>query len=137
MMEQPTVDPAQIGRFVHALFRHASEGGFVSLRAFYDDELAKRRGERPFKIRTVRLNGNGLEPVIISAVKLARDAAEAGRPVVVAPPIATFASSKATEQKKQASAAVGRAGGGGGAKPAGGGAKPCNCPPGDPLCSCL
>lgn len=29
-------------------------------------------------------------------------------------------------------------GGGGGAKPAGGGAgKPCNCTPGDPLCSCL
>ena len=26
---------------------------------------------------------------------------------------------------------------GGGARPSGGGSKPCNCPPGDPLCSCL
>jgi colicin import membrane protein len=44
--------------------------------------------------------------------------------------------SKATEQKKQAGAAI-RGGGGGGAKPSSGAAKPCNCPPGDPLCSCL
>ena len=43
--------------------------------------------------------------------------------------------SKATEQKKQAGAAM--RGGGGGSKAGGGAPKPCNCPPGDPLCSCL
>jgi colicin import membrane protein len=41
---------------------------------------------------------------------------------------------KAQEQTRRAGAAV--RGGGGGPKP-GGGSKPCNCPPGDPLCSCL
>jgi len=47
--------------------------------------------------------------------------------------------SKATEQKKQAGAAI-QAGGGGGGRPkaaSGGAAKPCNCQPGDPLCSCF
>jgi colicin import membrane protein len=43
--------------------------------------------------------------------------------------------SKATEQKKQAGAAM-RSTASGASKPAGA-AKPCNCPPGDPLCSCL
>ena len=39
-MTEPSIDPEQIGRFVRGLFRHASEGGFVSIRAFYDDDLA-------------------------------------------------------------------------------------------------
>jgi colicin import membrane protein len=45
--------------------------------------------------------------------------------------------------KKEAEAAQGQvrvrasSGSGGGSKPSGGSAKPCNCPPGDPLCSCL
>jgi hypothetical protein len=56
------VDREQIGAFVEALFLHVSEGGTVSIRAFYDDELAKKRGEKPFAIRPVRLNGGGLEP---------------------------------------------------------------------------
>ncbi len=40
---------------------------------------------------------------------------------------------------KPAAGAVyrGGGGGGGGSKPAGGSGKPCNCTPGDPLCSCL
>jgi len=43
---------------------------------------------------------------------------------------------KQKEKVQKAGAAL--RGGGGGGKPAGGGApKPCNCPPGDPLCSCL
>lgn len=94
----PIANPAEIERFVHALFRHANEGGFVSLRGFYDDALAKRRDEKPFKIVAVRLNGDGLEPVINATAKLAEDAATAGRPVVVAPPIATFASGRASEK---------------------------------------
>jgi hypothetical protein len=91
-------DPTLIERFVNGLFAHAAEGGIVSLRAFYDDELAKRRDEKPFRIRTVRLNGAGLEPVVRQAVRLAEEAAQSGRPVVVAPPIVTFADSRASEK---------------------------------------
>jgi hypothetical protein len=92
------VDPDQIERFVNALFPHASEGGFVSIRAFFDDELAKKRNEGAFKLRTVRLNGDGVGPVINAAVKLAEEAALAGRPVVVCPPLATFSNGKASEK---------------------------------------
>ena len=46
-----------------------------------------------------------------------------------------------SKAKQDTESARGRARGGGsvggGAKPGGGAAKPCNCPPGDPLCSCL
>ena len=42
---------------------------------------------------------------------------------------------KQKEKTQKAGAAL--RGGGGGGKPAGAAAKPCNCPPGDPLCSCL
>jgi hypothetical protein len=98
MSDPLAIDPAQIARFVHAMFPHASEGGFVSVRAFYDDELAKRRHEGPFKIRTVRLDGEGLGPVVKAATKLAEEAALAARPVVVCPPLATFLSGKAAEK---------------------------------------
>ena len=50
MSSPVSVDPAEIERFVNALFPRASEGGFVSVRAFFDDELAKRSNEKPFKI---------------------------------------------------------------------------------------
>src|SRR5689334_16096853 len=90
-------DPAELERFVEALFRHAGEGGTVILRAFYDDELAKRRDEKPYKTRTVRLNGAGLGPVVAAAVKLAGEALEPKRPVVVCPPIATFNGGRARE----------------------------------------
>ena len=43
---------------------------------------------------------------------------------------------RSTLQMREASAAM-RVSGGGAAKQGGGAAKPCNCPPGDPLCSCL
>lgn len=88
-------DADQIGTFISTLFAHASEGGVVSLRAFYDDDLAKRRDEKPFRIRTVRLNGDGLEPVVRQAVRLAEEALQSTRPVVVAPPIATFVDARA------------------------------------------
>jgi hypothetical protein len=91
-------DREQLARFIGTLFQHAEEGGFVSLRAFFDDEQAKKRGDGPFKIRTVRLNGGGLAPVIDAAFRLATEAAAATRPVVVSPPIATFKSGKADEK---------------------------------------
>jgi hypothetical protein len=91
-------DRAELARFVNALFMHATEGGLVSLRAFYDDPLAKKRKEAPFKNHTVRINGDGLGPVIDSAFKLAADALEPTQSVVVCPPIATFSSGKADEK---------------------------------------
>src|SRR5215207_5055915 len=50
-------DREQLARFVNTLFKHATEGGIVSLRAFYDDELAKKRHEAPFKVRNAKING--------------------------------------------------------------------------------
>ena len=53
-------DREQLARFINILFRHAEEGGRVALRAFFDDEQAKKRNDPPFEKRTVRLNGVGL-----------------------------------------------------------------------------
>jgi predicted P-loop ATPase len=89
-MTAPPVDRDMIARHVNVLFRHAGEGGFANIRAFYDDKLAKKRNDPPFKTKAVRLNGKGLEPVIEAAFTMAQEAAEANRPVVVCPPIATF-----------------------------------------------
>jgi hypothetical protein len=97
-------DPAQIGRFVRALFRHAGEGGTVSLRAFHDDQPGGS-----YKTRGVRLNGGGLDPVIRGAISLAEDAAQEGRPVVVCPPVATFSGDKADEEwRRRAGSSPGR-----------------------------
>ena len=97
--EPVQVDPTQIARFANALFLHASEGGFVSIRGFYDDELARKRNEGAFKIRTIRLNGDRLTPIIEGTTKLAEEAALAVRPVVVCPPLATFSSGKARREE--------------------------------------
>jgi hypothetical protein len=91
-------DRGQIARFVEGAFRHVEEGGIISLRAFYDDELAKKRNDRPFDIVAVKLNGRGHEPIVEAAFALALEAAKPKRPVVVAPPIATFRTSKADEK---------------------------------------
>jgi hypothetical protein len=45
-------DRDQIEMFVDGLFRHASTQGFVSLRAFYEDDAAK-----PFRISATALSG--------------------------------------------------------------------------------
>ena len=37
-------DREQLERFVNALFMHASEGGTVSIRAFFDDKLPRDPG---------------------------------------------------------------------------------------------
>jgi hypothetical protein len=83
-------DLRQLARFVAALFAHAGEGGIVHLRAFFDDELAKRRGDRPFAVRRVKLNGRGLGDLVEAAAALALEASRAERPIVLAPPICTF-----------------------------------------------
>ncbi len=91
-------DRAELSRFINALFMHANEGGMISVRAFYDDELAKKRKEPAFRIRSVRLNGGGLEPVTELAFKVTAEALKPTRPVVVCPPICTFGSGKADEK---------------------------------------
>jgi hypothetical protein len=79
-------DAEAIRQFVTALFAYADNGSFISLRSF--DQL--RDGGAPPYIRSVRINGHGLEPVIDAAVIGARFSANGPRPMVFAPPIATF-----------------------------------------------
>lgn len=79
--------------------------------------------------------------------KLQAQLANATDPAEVAALQSQLDAEKARNQQLQTQASTPRAGGGGGggshatAKPAGGSgggtAKPCNCTPGDPLCSCL
>ena len=80
-------DGDQLGRFVSALFRYADDGGVVSLRAFYDDET------RVFAIEPFRLASDS-GALADAAAALATRAARSPRPVVFAPPIATFASDR-------------------------------------------
>jgi hypothetical protein len=98
VMQAPEPDRGQLARFINATFAHAGEGGLIALRAFYDDEIAKKRGSRPFKTITVRINGDGLRSIIEPAFRLAVEAARADRPVVMAPPIATFRGGKTDEK---------------------------------------
>jgi hypothetical protein len=84
-------DREQLGRFVSALFRYADDGGFVSLRAFYDDE------QKVFEIEPFRLTGD-LDALADAAAALATRAARFHRPVVFAPPIATFSSDRSAAE---------------------------------------
>jgi hypothetical protein len=79
-------DRAEISRFVQALFVHADEGGFVSLRTFEHE-----RGKPPVEIWAVRLNGEGLAPLVGQAARAATRAARHPKPAVFCPPICTFA----------------------------------------------
>jgi len=47
-------DEAQISTFVHAIFKHATPGTFISLRAFDQTD----RGEPPLFIRGIAINGD-------------------------------------------------------------------------------
>ena len=78
-------DRAQIELFVDALFRHASPKGFVSLRAFFEEDAT-----RPFRISPTALTG-GLAYLVEVAIDDARRAAQDAKRVVFCPPIATFA----------------------------------------------
>jgi len=95
-------DRTEIERFVDALFRYASEGGVVSLRAFDDAD----KGQRAFGIRPVTINGAGLDQVIDAATELATRCGRAKRPIVFCPPVVTF---KSAENAKQANVAEGLA----------------------------
>jgi RecA-family ATPase len=77
-------DRGQLEGFVDALFRHAGKDGFVSLRAFHEDDSAK-----PFRISPTSLAG-GLKFLLDVAEDDARRAANTPKSVVFCPPLATF-----------------------------------------------
>jgi hypothetical protein len=85
-------DRDQLEMFINALFRHAGSRGYVSLRAFYEDET------KPFRISPVPLTG-GLPFVIERAFDDAHRAANDPKRVVFCPPIAIFENGKRAREK--------------------------------------
>src|SRR3954453_3419900 len=81
-----TADRKQIGQFVDALFRHADAGSFVALRSFQADS-------KPFNHTAHELNGDHTA-LMQAAATAATLAAQAPKPVVFCPPIATFKNAK-------------------------------------------
>jgi hypothetical protein len=88
-------DRGEIEKFVNALFRRVDQNGYISLRAFYDDDPGGK--ERPFAIKPVSLK-RGLAPVIDAAEGIARRAANAKRKAIFCPPLAVFANNKGAKQ---------------------------------------
>jgi len=84
-------DAKEIARFFDALFRHADEGSNVSLRAFYDD------AKEVYGIRAHRLTSDP-SAIVAAATDFATKAAQAARPVVFAPPIATFSNGRGASE---------------------------------------
>ncbi len=66
VMAHLPVDREQIAQFVKTVFRHASAGQTIWMRAF-------GANKRPFEIKTIRIDGQtGLDPVIELAVQVTR-----------------------------------------------------------------
>ena len=82
-------DREQIATFVYATFKHATPGGWVSLRQFPD----KGGAEKPSHIESVKLNGN-LEILVDRAYAEAHRAANTSNKTVFCPPVAVFATDK-------------------------------------------
>src|SRR3954463_14742945 len=77
-------DRDQIEIFVDGVFRHARVG-FVSLRSFYEGE------DKVFRIESVPTTATNFYGYLCSvALDIARRAAQNPKPVVFAPPLATF-----------------------------------------------
>jgi len=87
-------DRDQIEIFTEALFRHVGGQGFVSLRAFYEDDALG-----PFRITPTSLAG-GLKFLVDVAEDDARRAANDPKPVVFCPPIAVFGSKERATEKE-------------------------------------
>jgi P4 family phage/plasmid primase-like protien len=82
----PAPDRKHIAVFVLALFKHATAGNWVSLRAFPDKG---ENNSKPCKTTPVKLNGD-LKVLIDQAYRDAELAASAYEKVVFCPPVATF-----------------------------------------------
>jgi hypothetical protein len=85
-------DREQIELFTAALFCHAGQTGFASVRAFYEDET------KPFRISPAAMKG-GLPFLNEVAVDDARRAANAPHKVVFCPPIAVFSNDKKARER--------------------------------------
>jgi predicted P-loop ATPase len=85
-------DRAELARFVDATFKYADDGTDAVLRTF-----AEGSNEVLGTVR-VPLNGAGLDPVIEHAAHQATKAANAARPAVFAPPVATFIGDRTRER---------------------------------------
>ena len=85
-------DRAELARFVDATFRYADEATAAVLRTF-----AEGSNEVLASVR-VPLNGTGLDRLVEHAAYQATKAANAARPAVFAPPVATFVGTRARER---------------------------------------
>ena len=83
MLLEPDRDQLEI--FADALLRYAGNDGFVSVRAFYDDDA-----NIPFRVTPTSLKG-GLKFLLDVVEDDARRAAQAPKAVVFCPPLAVFA----------------------------------------------
>jgi hypothetical protein len=83
-----TADRDQIAKHVAALFMHADNGSYVSVRAFEDKKNGSSWGYRDHW-RAIAI-GDSLAPVIDGAAAFAEAAAQAAEPVVFCPPLCTF-----------------------------------------------
>jgi hypothetical protein len=83
-MTRLIIDENEIRAFADGVFRHASAGQFISIRIFDDG------GSKPLAIQGVRINGDGLEPVIKVAALQAQFSADHCKTAVFCPPLAGF-----------------------------------------------
>ena len=81
-------DREQLAQFIGAMFRHADEGGFISLRCFHEME----RKAAPI-IASAQLNGDPGK-LVDEAAHMAQVAINQVAPWMFAPPIATFSISR-------------------------------------------
>src|SRR5687767_10848807 len=93
-MTLPRVDPDQLRAFAAGIFKHVSDGQFISLRIF--PEGAK--GQKPLSIQAVKVNGGGLEPLIQAAIIQAQFAATHSKRAVFAPPLAGFKNARKADR---------------------------------------
>ena len=86
-MTDHAIDQGQLAAFAQALFRYASEGVNVALRAFAD---GGGQGSRPPLIAYVSVDASGAGAIIPRVEQMAREAASSIHPMVFCPPIAGF-----------------------------------------------
>jgi hypothetical protein len=75
-------DAKQLGEFIEVMFKHATRGAFVSLRAFEEG----RQDKPPFQNAAVEV-GSTPELIVKRAIEIARVCARAGARIVFSPPI--------------------------------------------------
>lgn len=86
------VDRDQLAKFLDLMFRYADDGGFLSLRCFFDDR------DGVDKIRGCRMNGDA-QGTLQEVAAVASYAANHPHRVVFAPPVALFANAKGATEK--------------------------------------